>query len=302
MKGAGIVVVGSANVDHVVEIDHRPADGETILGSDLVFTPGGKGANQAVAAGRLGGDVAFVGAVGADGAGELLRTSLLDAGVDIRELAESEAPTGVAIIMLTPDGENSIIVAPGANRHVTPEAVVRGSEVLAAARVVVVQLEIPMETVLAAARLGRHGRFLLNAAPPRELPQELLGACDPLVVNESEAAYLLGNRSTLDGAELASALLGLGARSVVVTMGAEGAYVAERSAVPVHVPALPVLAVDTTGAGDSFVGALAVRLTEGASLPEAAAFAARVAAVAVGRRGAQESYPTLDEVLEPVER
>ncbi|MCG6568135.1 ribokinase [Tessaracoccus sp. ZS01] len=297
MRDAQIVVIGSANVDHVVEIDHRPAGGETILGSDLVFTPGGKGANQAVAAGRLGGAVAFVGALGADGAGELLRGSLLDAGVDLRGLGESEAPTGLAIIMLTPDGENSIIVAPGANRHVTPERVAEVGGMIAGARVVVAQLEIPMETVVAAAQLTREGRFVLNAAPPRDLPPELLKVCDPLVVNESEAAYLLERNGNQRGEELAVALLGLGVRSVVVTMGAEGAYVAGGDALPVHVPAVRVTAIDTTGAGDSFVGALAVRLAEDASLVEAAGFATRVAAVSVGRRGAQESYPTLSEVL-----
>ncbi|MBB1484265.1 ribokinase [Tessaracoccus sp. MC1865] len=292
---ADVVVVGSANVDHVVEIDHRPDGGETILGSDLVFTPGGKGANQAVAAGLVGGRVAFLGCVGTDSTGDLLIGSLAGAGVELAGMSRVEAPTGVAIIMLTPDGENSIIVAPGANRWVTPEFVASHADLLAEATVVVAQLEIPMESVVEAVWHAPNARLVLNAAPARELPAELLAECDPLVVNESEAAFLLGVEPD-DGAQLARGLLARGARSAVVTMGGAGAFVAEGSSEPVHIAAAVVEAVDTTGAGDAFVGALAVRLAEGSGLAEAASFAAQVAGVAVTRRGAQASYPRRDEV------
>lgn len=293
---AEVVVVGSANVDHVVEIDHRPAGGETILGSDLVFTPGGKGANQAVAAGLLGGSVGFVGCVGADSSGDLLVGSLAGAGVDLAGVLRVGEPTGVAIIMLTPDGENSIIVAPGANRQVTPEVVADNAELLADARVVVAQLEIPLESVVEAVWYAPGARLVLNAAPAAPLPAELLAECDPLVVNGSEAALLLGDGAPEDGAGLAAALLELGARSVVVTMGAAGAFVAEGDGGPVHVTAAEVEAVDTTGAGDAFVGALAVRLAEGSGLAEAASFASRVAGIAVTKRGAQSSYPSRAEL------
>lgn len=296
---SSVIVVGSANVDHVVEISHRPAGGETILGSDLVLTPGGKGANQAVAAGLAGGSVSFLGCVGTDGSGNLLIESLASAGVDLGALSRVGAPTGVAMIMLTPDGENSIIVAPGANRHVTPELVASQAELLAEARVVVAQLEIPLESVVEAVWQAPNARLVLNAAPAATLPVELIRECNPLVVNESEAAFLLGTEETDDGAALAAALLELGAQSVVVTLGGAGAYVAEAGQEPVHVPAVRVDPVDTTGAGDGFVGALAVRLDEGASLAEAAGFAARFAAIAVTRRGAQASYPRRDEVAEP---
>src|SRR5690625_1332131 len=180
-----VAVVGPANADLVLDIDHRPAPGETILGSDVVVTPGGKGANQAVAAGRLGGDVTFVGCLGEDGNGRLLRASLADAGVDLSGLRLVDAPTGIAIIMVTPDGENSIIVAPGANRHVTPGMLDEVDQWRAAA-VVVLQLEIPLESVTKVATEAR-GRVVLNTAPAAELPAEVIALADPLVANESRS-------------------------------------------------------------------------------------------------------------------
>lgn len=291
-----IVVVGSANADLAVEIDHRPAPGETILGSDLVVTPGGKGANQAVAAGLLGGSVAFVGCVGRDAYGDMLESSLRDAGVELSGLRRVDAPSGNALIMLTPDGENSIVVSPAANRQVTPELLDQVAGVLDGAGVIVAQLEIPMATIERLAERSGESRFVLNAAPAAELSGEVLRACDPLVVNETEALFLLGEGFDVEDPErLAKGLLELGVRSVVVTLGAKGALVAEGGEVT-QVPAVKAEAVDTTGAGDSFVGALAVRLAEGAGLVEAARFAAKVAAVAVTRSGAQASYPTRAEL------
>ena len=297
MQRHKVAVVGSANADLVLDIDHRPAPGETILGSDVVVTPGGKGANQAVAAGRLGGDVTFVGCLGEDGNGGILRASLTDAGVDLSGLRTVDAPTGIAVIMVTPDGENSIIVAPGANRHLTPR-MLDEHEQWRAADVVVLQLEIPVESVTKVATEAP-GRVVLNTAPAAELPAEVLALADPLVANESEAHFLLGDQHG-DGVELAERLLGLGSRSVVLTLGSAGSVVVERGAGgelrTEVVPARRVTAVDTTGAGDSFVGAMAMRLSEGEGLTAAVRLATSVAAIAVGRRGAQESFPTLAEV------
>ena len=319
-----VVVIGSANADLVLDVDHRPVAGETVLGSDVVITPGGKGANQAVAAARVGGEVAFIGCVGADEYGALLRASLAGAGVDLAGLRTVDAPTGNAIIIVTPDGENSIIVAPSANRQVSPQMIDELEAVWSGAAVLVVQLEIPIETVThVALRAHEAGtRVVVNAAPAAVLPPEVLAVSDPLVVNESEAAFLLrhtrpANAGDGDGADvelhvaldsaandavrLVADLLDLGVRSVVLTLGQKGAVLLDRDAdnepgTTRHVPARPVTAVDTTGAGDAFVGALAVELAAGAGLEAAVLRATEVAAVAVGRRGAQESYPTLAEL------
>jgi ribokinase len=292
-----IVVVGSANADLVLDVDHRPAAGETVLGSDVRVTPGGKGANQAVAAGRLGGDVTFVGCVGDDDHGAMLRRSLEAAGVDVGNLRTVGAPTGNAVILLTPDGENAIIVSPGANRHVTPALVTGCSGALASADVVVLQLEIPVDTVEQVVREARSARLVVNAAPAATLPREVLAVADPLVVNESEAAVLLGGAHPGTGpAATVTALLALGPRSVVVTLGGAGAAHAVAGGRTEHTRARPVDVVDTTGAGDAFVGALALALARGAHLGDAVVAATEVAAFAVGRRGAQESYPRPHEL------
>jgi ribokinase len=254
-----VVVVGSANVDLVVDIARRPLAGETILGSDLTTTPGGKGANQAVAAGRLGADVAFVGCVGDDAAGRLLHDSLLAAGVDVSMLRTVTAPTGTAIIMVTPDGDNSIIVAAGASRRLTTDVLAESRALWQDAAVVVAQLEIPLPTVHALAeRAASAGvRFVLNAAPALALTRATLRVCDPLVVNETEAAFMVGaDQSDPITPEVMRALLALGPRSVVVTLGGDGVLVAcaETPDEIVHVLAESVAAVDTTGAGDAFVG------------------------------------------------
>ncbi|RZU37352.1 ribokinase [Streptomyces sp. BK022] len=290
-----LLVVGSANADLVVGVERRPGAGETVLGGDLAVHPGGKGANQAVAAARLGARTALLARVGDDGHGRLLRDSLRSAGVDTAAVLTGGAPTGVALITVDPSGDNSIVVSPGANARLT-ESDVR-ADVLAAARVVSAQLEIPLETVTAVVRALPEGtRFVLNPSPPRPLPDEVLAACDPLVVNEHEARVLLGDGATGDDpADRARRLLALGPRSVVVTLGAKGALVCDASGVRA-VPSVAVAAVDTTGAGDAFTAALAWRLGAGEELPVAAAYAARVGAAAVTRRGAQESYPTAAEV------
>ncbi|NUR66087.1 MAG: ribokinase [Streptomyces sp.] len=292
-----LLVVGSANADLVIGVERRPAAGETVLGSDLAVHPGGKGANQAVAAARLGASTALLARVGDDGHGRLLLDSLRSAGVDTVGVLVGGAPTGVALITVDPSGDNSIVVSPGANGRLTPEDVRAASSLFHASRVVSAQLEIPLETVVAvASSLAPDSRFVLNPSPPRPLPAVLLAACDPLIVNEHEAKVILGDSAIGDDPEdWARILLAKGPRSVVVTLGAEGALVASRDGVS-RVASVKVDAVDTTGAGDAFTAALAYRLGTGASLPEAAAYAARVGAAAVTREGAQVSFPTAEEV------
>ncbi|GGK47093.1 ribokinase [Streptomyces flaveus] len=291
-----LLVIGSANADLVIGVERRPGAGETVLGSDLAVHPGGKGANQAVAAARLGARTALLARVGDDGHGRLLLDSMRNAGVDTAGVLVGGAPTGVALITVDPSGDNSIVVSPGANGRLTPEDVRTASALLAASPVVSAQLEIPLETVEEIVRGLRPGtRFVLNPSPPRELPDEVLAACDPLIVNEHEARVVLGADAGATPSEWAEALLARGPRSVVVTLGEEGALVADASGVA-RVPSVKVDAVDTTGAGDAFTAALAWRLGTGESLTESAAYAARVGAVAVTREGAQASFPSAEEI------
>ncbi|MFE9096237.1 ribokinase [Streptomyces sp. NPDC007264] len=291
-----LLVVGSANADLVIGVERRPAAGETVLGSDLAVHPGGKGANQAVAAARLGARAALLARIGDDAYGRLLLDAQRDAGVDTAGVLVGGAPTGVALITVDPSGDNSIVVSPGANGRLAPGDVRAARGLLRASRVVSAQLEIPLETVVEVVRSLPSGtRFVLNASPPRPLPAELLAACDPLIVNEHEARVIAGGKPGGAPEDRAAGLLALGPRSVVVTLGAEGALVATGDAMS-RVPSPTVEAVDTTGAGDAFTAALAWRLGLGSPLPDAAARAARVGAAVVTRPGAQASFPTAGEV------
>ncbi|MFE7132636.1 ribokinase [Streptomyces sp. NPDC057638] len=292
--GFDLLVVGSANADLVVGVERRPGAGETVLGSDLVVHPGGKGANQAVAAARLGARTALLARVGDDGHGTLLLDSQRAAGVDVTGVLVGGAPTGVALITVDPSGDNSIVVSPGANARLSPEDVRAAAGRVRSARVVSAQLEIPLETVVAVVgTLAPGTRFVLNPSPPRALPDEVLGACDPLIVNEHEARVLLGDAAGPDPESWARALLARGPRSVVVTLGAAGALCADgRTGVLERVASPRVTVVDTTGAGDAFAAALAWRLGRGEDLASAAGYAARVGAAAVTQEGAQPSYPT----------
>ncbi|MEU4000063.1 ribokinase [Streptomyces fungicidicus] len=293
-----LLVVGSANADLVIGVERRPGAGETVLGSDLAVHPGGKGANQAVAAARLGARTALLARVGDDGHGRLLMESQRAAGVDTAGVLVGGAPTGVALITVDPSGDNSIVVSPGANGRLTPADVRAAGDLFRASRVVSTQLEIPLETVLEVARnLAPGSRLVLNPSPPQPLPAEVLAACDPLIVNEHEAKVILGDTAGAGDRpeDWARLLLEKGPRSVVVTLGGEGALVASPEGVA-RVPSVKVRAVDTTGAGDAFTAALAWRLGAGEPLAEAAAYAARVGAVTVTREGAQASYPTAAEV------
>ncbi|MER8219975.1 ribokinase [Streptomyces sp. NPDC094143] len=292
-----LLVVGSANADLVIGVERRPGAGETVLGSDLAVHPGGKGANQAVAAARLGARTALLARVGDDDHGRLLLDSQRQAGVDTVGVLVGGAPTGVALITVDPSGDNSIVVSPGANGRLTPQDVAAAGCLFQGSKVVSAQLEIPLETVVEVVRsLAPDSRFVLNPSPPRPLPSEVLAACDPLIVNEHEAKVILGGSAVGDAPEdWARILLAKGPRSVVVTLGERGALVASAQGVE-RVPSVTVEAVDTTGAGDAFTAALAWRLGAGESLAEAAAYAARVGAVTVTKEGAQASFPTAAEV------
>ncbi|MFI6149786.1 ribokinase [Streptomyces sp. NPDC051109] len=287
-----IAVLGSTNMDLVAYVPKAPRLGETVTGREFRTVPGGKGANQAVAAARSGGEVVMIGAVGADGFGVRLRSALTAAGVETAALRTVEGASGTAHITVDDEGGNSIIVIPGANGSVT------GLEAGDAARIgavdlLLLQLELPMEAVLAGAAAARAQgvRTVLTPAPARPLPRELLELVDLLVPNEHEAAALTGFTDPLGAAE---ALL-REVPEVVLTLGAAGVLYAARGRKPLAVPALPVRAVDTTAAGDTFVGALAVALGEGRPMPEALRWASAAAALSVQRPGAQDSMPTRAE-------
>jgi ribokinase len=301
-KGRNIVVIGSANMDLVVPVDRLPRAGETISGGDLGFFTGGKGANQACAASKLGGAVWMVAQVGRDPFGALLVSSLEQAGVLTEHIGRSERPTGCALIQVLPDGENAIVVSPGANATLDPESAVSRLASVKDVGFVLSQLEIPLETVeaaLASAKL-QGAVTILDPAPARWLSCSLLRSVDLLTPNQSEAAVLLGEptwqiRDFSDAEEAASRLLALGPSAVVLKLGALGCLVA--SAEGCHrVPAFQVPAVDTTAAGDAFNGAFAVALAEGFPVTEAAVFSNASGALSVMRPGAQASLPGRDEV------
>ncbi len=297
-----VVVVGSANLDLVVEVESIPVSGETVLGGDLRRIPGGKGANQAVAAARLGRRVAMIGRVGDDDAGTMLRAGLDAAGVDTAGLLTTEGvPSGTALIAVGADGDNSIVVSPGANGRLSAADVDISAEALESAAVVLLQLEVPMEAVTAAARRAR-GTAVLNPAPAPSapLPVELLDAVDVVVPNQTELATLasqagLSAIGDMDADAAVSLARGLPVAAVAVTLGAAGAMVVTPAGTT-HVPAPMVAPVDTTAAGDAFCGALADALAGGADLVGAAEWAVRVGAAATLRRGAQPSLPTTAEV------
>lgn len=287
-----IAVLGSTNMDLVAYVPKAPRLGETVTGRAFRTVPGGKGANQAVAAARAGGKVVMIGAVGADEFGVRLRSALTAAGVDTAGLRTVEGASGTAHITVDDEGGNSIIVVPGANAAVT--GLETGDEArIAAAGALLLQLELPLSAVLAGARAARaHGvRTVLTPAPAQPLPADLLAATDLLVPNEHEAAALTGLTDPLQAAEALLAEV----PEVVITLGAAGALYAARGAEPLTVPAPRVRAMDTTAAGDTFVGALAVALGEGRPMPEALRWASAAAALSVQRPGAQDSMPTRAE-------
>ena len=293
-----ICVVGSANLDITVPVDVLPGPGQTLLGGTARRSPGGKGANQAAAAARLGRRSALLGCLGVDDAGDLVHAALVDAGVAIELVIRSAAaPTGLAVILVSPE-DNIIVVSPGANSVLSPDDVREHADAFSSAGIVLAQLEIPVETVAAAAEVTG-GRFVLNPAPARDLPPALLDRVDVMAPNRSELATLAGSPepSSIDDTVDLARQLGIGA-TVVVTLGSDGAMVVEGPHVT-HVPAVPVHAVDPTAAGDTFCAALCDALLDGATAVDAAAWAVRAAAVTVSREGAITATPTRDEIPAP---
>lgn len=298
-----IVVVGSVNVDLLAQVRRHPRPGETLHGTGGQMLPGGKGANQAVAAARLGARVAMVGAVGSDVQAEAALSALREAGVDLGHVAEIEGPTGLAIVTVAEDGENSIVVIAGANDAMDAARVRAAAEVISAARIVVCQGEIPRDGIEALPALVT-GRFLHNPAPVMELDPAVLRASDPLVVNQHEAGLVLAQlapdrEAPEDPEAVVAALRAAGIPSAVLTLGADGSLVADQAGVR-RIPPAPVEAVDTTGSGDAFIGALALGLARGDDLATAARLASRVGAFAATGEGAQPSYPTAADALPPL--
>ncbi|OKL47821.1 hypothetical protein BSR29_04810 [Boudabousia liubingyangii] len=357
-----ITVVGSLNVDICVELDRRPNPGETVMGDDVTYLPGGKGANQAAAASALGGRVTMVGAVGTDANAQTALSGLQQVGTNLSQVENLAGATGVAIINLDREGENSIIVSPGANGKVDRDFVERKAAAIREAQIVVCQCEIPVDGIERVAELTT-GRFILNVAPSIPLPESVIKRANPLIVNEHEAAQVLetlgvpvpgtgegntaasaevrskaspeantttgskanvarsseagsaanpeANADSIVGSEsarperfeaMARTLLAQGLESVVITLGKSGSLVAQSDDQLTAIPTAAVKPVDTTGAGDAFVGALAAKLAEGAGLVDAARFASRVASFACQGYGAQASYPTLDDELPALEK
>ncbi len=290
-----VAVVGSANIDFTVYVDRLPAPGETVLGGDLAITHGGKGANQAVAASRAGAGVAFIAKVGRDGHGDEIRRHLLASGLSLDAVIEDrESPSGVALILVERGGRNQIVVAPGSNMRLSPSDLEPYLFLLQGSRVLLTQLETPLETVLYALRQARqaHVVTILNPAPARVLPDEVYPLLDFITPNETEATALSGIQvgGVASAREAARWFLAGGCRGVIITLGSAGAVVATEDEA-YHFPAFPVRAEDSTAAGDAFNGVLAAGLARGACLEEAVRWASAAGALACTRHGAQESLP-----------
>ena len=303
-----ILVIGSSNTDMVIKLDRLPRPGETILGGDFFHAAGGKGANQAIAAARAGGEIKFVARVGRDMFGAKAVERLVQEGVNVEHVIREESlPSGVALIFLAKDGANSIAVAGGANARLSPADIMKASAAIASADVVLMQLETPLETVQVAAELAARAEvpFILNPAPARALSTDLLKLVSILTPNETESELLTGIAVTDESSagRAAEQLLALGVKAVILTLGSRGVFVAT-ALISELVPGYQVQAVDATGAGDVFNGALAVALAEGRPLLEAARFANAAAAISVTRLGAQPSAPNRKEIesfLTPIE-
>jgi len=290
-----IVVVGSINMDLVASTPSIPLPGQTLTGTDFTTTPGGKGANQAVAAARLGYPVQMIGAVGEDAFGRALTENLRTAGVEVDAVARVPGPSGVAPILVAASGENSIVVVPGANGKATPALIDQHASLIARAGMVLCQLELPLDTVARTLALCAEASVpvMLDPAPAAELPEEVWRRITWFTPNETEAAIYVGKALAPENA--ARQLLGRGVRGVLLKRGSEGAYVATAEGAG-WVPAFHVQAVDTVAAGDCFNGAFAVALLQGSDPWSAARFAAAAAAISVTRRGAQASMPSRSEV------
>jgi len=279
-----VVVVGSANLDLVANLDHLPIPGETLIALGYAEYPGGKGVNQAVACARMGAKTAFVGCVGNDDAGTLLRSVLEGEGIDTSHLRTVSVPTGRAFINVDSHGENEIVVVAGANAHVGKE----DKFFIPHSRVVLAQLEVPLETIeVAFAQARNNGAVsVLNPAPARDIPASLLSLANFVVPNETESAAIGGTQH----------LLGLGVATVVTTLGADGASIDTTSST-IHISPYKVTPIDTVGAGDAFIGATCAELSRGASIEDAARMGAIAGALAPPVKGAVPSLPTRHAVL-----
>ncbi len=297
-----IVIIGSVNMDLVLRVPRMPLPGETLAGDKFMTIPGGKGANQAVACARLaapGSSVAMVACVGDDAFGGQMRQSITACGIDDRYIDEvAGEATGIASIMVDANAQNSIVIAAGANGRLDVERIERARPVIEQASIVLLQLEVPMDTVIHSIELAHAlGKtVVLNPAPAQALPRALLQKIDYLILNEIEAAMLAEEQSE-DIPLLAQKLHDLGARNVVVTLGEKGVYGSFADGQQRHLPARKVQAVDTTAAGDTFIGAFIGAIAQGRDQFDAIAYAQAAAALSVTRVGAQTSIPTRDEVV-----
>lgn len=295
MHKAKVVVIGSSNTDMTIKGDRLPKPGETVLGGEFRMGPGGKGANQAVAARRLGADVSFICKVGRDIFGDNAISGYQKEGIDCSRILRSDKASGTALILVDCNAENCIAVAPGANADLTPEDVDSVADVIRSADYLILQLEIPVESVLRAAKIAHEAGVyvILNPAPACHLPEELFGYISLITPNQTESALLSGVEDNLDAA--VERLMQLGVKDVVVTLGSKGSLVISEGAKTL-VPSLKVKAVDTTAAGDTFCGALCVALSEGCSLVDAAGFATKASALTVQKMGAQDSIPFRSDI------
>ena len=300
MQTQQIVILGSANLDIVNRVAHIPHPGETIISSGMMRNPGGKGANQAVAAGKLGGNVHFIGCVGNDDAGSILLSSLASAGVCTDAVKQVPQPTGTAYINVSDDGENCIIVLPGANDTVDSSMLDRQDALLRDAAVLVAQLEIPAQTVWEAVRRGhRYGAtVILNPSPVQQIPEDVLRQVDILIPNEKEMAALLGGPLVI-GDPLCDYVKNTGVGCIVLTLGEAGCCIVREDGFTT-LPCQRMDPVDTTGAGDTFLGALTVALSEGKPLEQAAEFAMRASAYTILHTGAQQAMPTRSDLIKNV--
>lgn len=295
-----ILVVGSSNTDMVIKAAHLPRPGETILGGTFFMNPGGKGANQAVAIARLGGPVTFICKTGSDIFGHQSQQLFEEEGINTSYVfSDSGNPSGVALITVDEKAENCIVVASGANANLLPSDLEKAEEAIERADLVLMQLEVPMETVCFVADIAwqKGKKVILNPAPAHPLPADLLRHLYLITPNETEAEMITGVKITDESSagEAARALSGMGVQHVIITLGSKGALIYSNGKAEM-VPALKVEAVDTTAAGDVFNGALTVALSEGRSLKEAARFACKASAISVTRVGAQSSAPYRNEV------
>ena len=300
MSESKILVIGSSTTDMVICTGHLPLPGDTVIGGTFFMNPGGKGANQAVTVARLGGRVSFICKTGSDIFGHQANQLFNEEGIDTSYVfSDTKNPSGVALITVDTDAENCIVVAPGANAHLTPNDLKRSAEAVEAADIILLQLEIPMQTVEAAAmmayRLGK--KVVLNPAPASKLSAGLLETLYAITPNETEAEAISGIRITDErtAEEAARKIASMGVCNVIITLGAKGALVFDGAHCEI-VPAYKTQAVDTTAAGDVFNGALVVALSEGRTLPEAVRFACKASAISVTRVGAQNSVPYRTEV------